>query len=217
MCRARVRLRGWLSKGSRSAPTSNASSTRSTLSARPWLRSSAATSTAAAQARDADRLQQLLDDRVLLVVHINPETRVKVARGPAPAVLQQAGYTPVIVKIINESRGTPRLRIGSPQAGPVYAGMSRLSGERMQQQQLRENENVEGRDGPLPRRGDVHGAADDGELERPRGRVRRCADLLERSRATRGDDHVRRRPGDAGPRLSRGSAGVVHREAGGRP
>ena len=101
--------------------------------------------TAAAQGRDADRLQQLLDDRVMLVVHINPEMRVKVARGPAAAVLQQAGYTPAIVKILNESRGTPRLRIGSPQAGPVYAGMTRLAGERMQQQQLRENENVEGR------------------------------------------------------------------------
>ena len=100
---------------------------------------------AAAKARDADRLQQLLDDRVLVVVHINPETRVKVDRGPAAAVLQQAGYTPVIVKILNESRGTPRLRIGSPQAGPVYAGMTRLAGERMQQQHLRENENVEGR------------------------------------------------------------------------
>ena len=60
-------------------------------------------------------------------------------------MLQQAGYTPVIVKILNESRGTPRLRIGSPQAGPVYAGMTRLAGDRMQQQHLRENENVEGR------------------------------------------------------------------------
>jgi hypothetical protein len=100
---------------------------------------------AAVQRRDADRLQQLLDDRVLLVVHINPETRVKVGRGPAPAVLQQAGYTPAIIKILNESRATPRLRIGSPQAGPVYAGMTRLAGDRMQQQHLRENENVEGR------------------------------------------------------------------------
>ena len=100
---------------------------------------------AAAKGRDADRLQQLLDDRVLVVVHINPETRVKVDRGPAAAVLQQAGYSPVILKILNESRGTPRLRIGSPQAGPVYAGMTRLAGERMQQQHLRENENVERR------------------------------------------------------------------------
>ena len=134
-----------LSKRSRSAPTSSASWTRSTISARPWLPQLRRDLTAAARARDADRLQQLLDDRVLLVVHINPETRVKVARGPAAAVLQQAGYTPAIVKILNESRGTPRLRIGSPQAGPVYAGMTRLAGERMQQQHLRENENVEGR------------------------------------------------------------------------
>ncbi len=101
--------------------------------------------TTAARERDAGRLQQLLDDRVLLVVHINPETRVRVARGPAAAVLQQAGYTPAIVKILNESRGTARLGIGSPQSGPVYAGMTRLAGERMQQAHLRENENVDGR------------------------------------------------------------------------
>ena len=101
--------------------------------------------TTAGRARDAKRLQQLLDPRVLFEVHINPETRVKVARGPAPAMLQQAGYTPVVVKIVNDGGGTQRLRIGSPQAGPVYAGMSRLSGDRMQQQHLRENENAERR------------------------------------------------------------------------
>jgi len=99
----------------------------------------------AGQSRDSQALQQLLDDRVLLAVHINPESRVRVARGAAPAVLQQAGYTPVIVKVVNESGGTPRLRIASPQAGPVYAGMARLSAERQQQLQLRENENVERR------------------------------------------------------------------------
>jgi hypothetical protein len=99
----------------------------------------------AGQARDAKKLQEILDARVLLSVHINPEARVRVARGPAPAVLQQAGYTPVLVKVVNESRGTQRLRIGSPQAGPVYAGMARLSSERMQQQHLREDENTSGR------------------------------------------------------------------------
>ena len=99
----------------------------------------------AGQARDSQALQQLLDGRVLLSVHINPESRVRVERGPAPAQLQQAGYTPVIVKVVNESGGTQRLRIGSPQAGPVYAGMARLSADRMQQQHLRENENVERR------------------------------------------------------------------------
>ena len=100
---------------------------------------------AAGAARDAAALQSLLDPAVLLAVHINPEARVKVARGSADAVLQQGGYTPVLVKIVNESRGTQRLRIRSPQAGPVYAGMTRLAGERMQQPQLRENENTDRR------------------------------------------------------------------------
>lgn len=96
----------------------------------------------AGRTRDATRLQELLENRVLLAVHINPEARVKVARGPAPAVLQQAGYTPVVVKIVNEGGVTARLRINSPQAGPVYAGMTRLAGERMRQPHLRENENT---------------------------------------------------------------------------
>jgi hypothetical protein len=99
----------------------------------------------AAQARDATRLQTLLDPQVLLAVHINPEARVKATRGPAPANLQQAGYTAVLVKVVNESRGTQQLRVGSPQAGPVYAGMSQLSSERMQQPHLRVNENVDRR------------------------------------------------------------------------
>jgi hypothetical protein len=99
----------------------------------------------AADARDDQKIQQLLDPRVLLLVSINPESRVKVGRGPAPAQLQQAGYTPVLVKVINDSRGTQRLRIGSPQSGPVFAGMTELAGNRMQQQFLRVNENTERR------------------------------------------------------------------------
>ena len=39
----------------------------------------------AGRTRDAARLQQLLDPQVLLLVNINPEARVKVARGPAVA------------------------------------------------------------------------------------------------------------------------------------
>ncbi len=98
----------------------------------------------AGQTRDAARLQQLLDSRVLLAVHINPEARVKVERGPAPAVLQQAGYTPVLVKVVNVERRHQALAIGSPQSGPVYAGMSALR-QRLQQAHLRENENTAGR------------------------------------------------------------------------
>ena len=99
----------------------------------------------AGQAGDSKRLQEVLDRRVLLSVHINPEARVKAVRGPAVAALQQAGYTPILLKVVNEGGVTGRLRIGSPQSGPVYDGMSELSGNRMQQQHLRENENVDRR------------------------------------------------------------------------
>src|SRR5262245_53753287 len=42
----------------------------------------------AIQERDHARLQMLLDKHVLLAVAINPESRIKVMRGPAPAQLQ---------------------------------------------------------------------------------------------------------------------------------
>ena len=93
---------------------------------------------ASAQSGDADQLQAILDREVLLMVTINPEARFKVQRGPAPARLQQAGFTPVLVKIINQSASTPELRIFSPQAGQVYAGMSPLSAQRMQRTNLKE-------------------------------------------------------------------------------
>jgi hypothetical protein len=41
----------------------------------------------AARKRDAQAHQELLDTHVLFVVSINPELRVKVARGPAIASL----------------------------------------------------------------------------------------------------------------------------------
>src|SRR5262245_41152836 len=40
---------------------------------------------AAIEARDGKKIQELLDPRALLQVTINPEARVKVARGPAGA------------------------------------------------------------------------------------------------------------------------------------
>jgi hypothetical protein len=94
----------------------------------------------AAAKPDGDRLQQILDERALFIVELNPESRVKVRRGPAIALLQQGGYTPVIVKVINLSTVTKELRVTSPQAGQVYAGMSPLSAKRMQREPLREAE-----------------------------------------------------------------------------
>ena len=97
---------------------------------------------AAGRVRDARRIQQVLDRQVLFAVHLNPEVRVKVMRGPAPAILQQSGFTPFLVKVVNESTSTLPLRIISPQSGPVYAGVAKLSMERERQEHLRENENV---------------------------------------------------------------------------
>ncbi|HYH66889.1 MAG TPA: CehA/McbA family metallohydrolase, partial [Urbifossiella sp.] len=80
---------------------------------------------AAVTARDAVAVQKALDPHVLFVVNLNPEARVKVARGPAAASLQQAGWTPVLVKVVNDSTVTKKLAPTSPQAGPVYSGQGR--------------------------------------------------------------------------------------------
>jgi len=77
---------------------------------------------AAIKARDAAKIQGLLDPQALLVVTLNPESRVKVARGPAKAILQQGGFVPVLVKVINDSTVKKELRLTSPQAGPIYSG-----------------------------------------------------------------------------------------------
>jgi hypothetical protein len=103
----------------------------------------AATAAALAQAcakRDALAIQNCLDPHVLLQVTINPEERVKVARGSAAAILQQAGYTPVVVKVINESATTKAVRISSPQSGLVTSGAADLSMARQDQRQLKDGE-----------------------------------------------------------------------------
>ena len=97
---------------------------------------------AAGKKRDAKQLQKLLDSRVLLLAHINPESRVKVRRGPAAAELQQFGFTPVLIKVLNESTVTKRLKLVSPQGGAVYAGASKGSLGRQQQTELNDNENL---------------------------------------------------------------------------
>jgi hypothetical protein len=97
----------------------------------------------AIRARDANAMQAAIDKHVLLVVTINPESRVKVTRGGAEAVLQQGGYRPVLVKVLNQSTITKQLSISSPQAGPVCAGVAKLSMQRQQQKNLRQNENID--------------------------------------------------------------------------
>lgn len=72
--------------------------------------------------KDAKKVQELLDKHVLFAITINPEARLKVATGPASTTIQQAGWTPVVVKVMNDSTVKKQLKIMSNQAGPVYTG-----------------------------------------------------------------------------------------------
>jgi len=99
----------------------------------------------AVKKRDARKLQELLDPHATFVVSLNPEVRVKVERGPGKATLQQGGFTPLLVKVINDSTVTRQLRIRSPQAGPVYSGAALAILKRQAQTELNNNENVLGK------------------------------------------------------------------------
>lgn len=94
--------------------------------------------------RDAKTIQQLLDENVLAVVSLNPEVRVKVDRGPGDAVIQQAGFTPLLIKVVNHSTVANPLRVHSPQAGPVYAGPAEGILQRQAQTELNDGEDPDG-------------------------------------------------------------------------
>ncbi len=65
-------------------------------------------------------IQSALASRVLAGVHINPESRVKVARGDAPAELIEQGWSLFLVRVHNEGGVTAQLRASSPNAKPLY-------------------------------------------------------------------------------------------------
>lgn len=65
-------------------------------------------------------LQKLLDSLCLAEVNINPESRVKVALGPAAQKLVQNGWTVFLVKVHNEAGVTAKLNCTSPNAAPLY-------------------------------------------------------------------------------------------------
>ncbi|MBS0207564.1 MAG: CehA/McbA family metallohydrolase [Planctomycetes bacterium] len=65
-------------------------------------------------------IQQVLDPLCLAQVNINPESRVKVARGLAAAQLMQHGWSVFLVKVINEAGVTAPLRVSSPNAAPLH-------------------------------------------------------------------------------------------------
>ncbi|WP_162500956.1 CehA/McbA family metallohydrolase [Chryseolinea soli] len=68
------------------------------------------------------QIQAILDPYCLAAVSINPEARVKVARGSAKPVLIQGGWTSFLVKVQNDAGVTAQLNIESPNAvRPLHA------------------------------------------------------------------------------------------------
>src|SRR5215475_10739417 len=65
-------------------------------------------------------LESILDAHVLLVVDINPESRVKVEEGTAKPELVEAGTRLFLVKIINNGHVRAPLTVQSPNSGDVY-------------------------------------------------------------------------------------------------
>jgi hypothetical protein len=67
-------------------------------------------------------VQNILDPYCLAMININPESRVKVLRGPANAKLIQNGWVSYLVKINNDAGVTAQLKVESPNAAtPLYA------------------------------------------------------------------------------------------------
>ena len=71
-------------------------------------------------AEDIVSIQKVLDNYTLIDVRIDPESRVKVDQGLAPAELVEQGWRTFLVKVRNEANVTAELRVESPNAGPVY-------------------------------------------------------------------------------------------------
>lgn len=67
-----------------------------------------------------EAIQKVLDQRCLAGVGINPESRVKVARGTASAQLVEQGWRVFLVKVHNEGGVTAELRATSPNAAPLF-------------------------------------------------------------------------------------------------
>lgn len=68
------------------------------------------------KARTTQAILDLLDTRCLVLVHINPESRVKAARGSWKADLRREHATHVLVRVHNEAGVTHPLAVVSDQA-----------------------------------------------------------------------------------------------------
>jgi hypothetical protein len=67
----------------------------------------------------AAQVQKAMDSLCLLGVWINPESRVKLQRGSAPAELVEQGWRSFLIKVVNEAGVTAPLRAESANARPL--------------------------------------------------------------------------------------------------
>src|SRR5262249_5178293 len=72
---------------------------------------------AIADAKDVAQIEAALDRYCLVVINVNPESRVKVARGAAEPYLVEQGWRTFLVRVNNEAGVTAPLRVQSPNAG----------------------------------------------------------------------------------------------------
>ena len=91
----------------------------------------------AIESNDAEAMQRALDPLVLAGVYINPEQRVKVARGAAEARLIEQGWSVYLVKVHNEAGITPQLKVESPNAERL---VRRSSGQKRAVHKLSESD-----------------------------------------------------------------------------
>ncbi|MDX1980638.1 MAG: CehA/McbA family metallohydrolase [Bryobacteraceae bacterium] len=70
-------------------------------------------------AKEIEQIQKILDRHALIGVNINPESRVKVQQGQAPAELVEQGWRAFLVKVHNEAGVTAVLAVDSPNAGQL--------------------------------------------------------------------------------------------------
>src|SRR5687767_11008352 len=60
-----------------------------------------------ASAKTLERMQRILDKYALAGIEINPESRVKVQQGQAPAALIEQGWRAFLLKVNNQAGITP--------------------------------------------------------------------------------------------------------------
>jgi hypothetical protein len=87
---------------------------------------------------DPGAIEQALTIRSVLLVSINPESRVKAERGPSPVELQQGLPSVVLVKVFNDAGVTAALSVTGPGLGDSgwldaqFVGRSHLKGEKVE-------------------------------------------------------------------------------------